>query len=228
MKQRGFTLLEVLVASALTALVGIMAYAFLNSAMAAFDTHRSQAQRLDEVNLFFTLLARDVSHTVARPVRDEFGELEAALLGGNSQQYLLSLTRGGRLNPRYVQRSDLQRVAYLFEDDIVYRAAWPMLDRGAGSEDTEQGGILRAAVLHKVVSVSVHFLRRDDVQDDVRELAKQWQDSWPVPDLNALASNNPQAQHFSKLPVAIEIRLTLEDLGELTRLFALPEQAAAN
>jgi general secretion pathway protein J len=203
-----------------------MAYAFLNSAMGAFDTHRAQAQRLDEINLFFTLISRDIGHVVDRPVRDEYGEQEPAVLGGSGQQYLLTLTRGGRLNPRYVQRSDLQRIAYLLEDDILYRAAWPMLDRGA-SDNSDEGGNFRAAVLHRVIAISVHFLRAEDVQNDDREVGKQWQDSWPLRDFGT-GGISQQTQSKAPLPVAVEVRLELEDMGEFSRLFALPEQASNN
>ncbi|MGI9288374.1 MAG: type II secretion system minor pseudopilin GspJ, partial [Pseudomonadales bacterium] len=147
-RARGFTLIEVLVASAITALIGIIAYGFLGSALDAQASQQSQADRLNEINLFFVVLARDVRQAVDRNIRDEFGDTEPAVVGGLGSEYLLSLTRGGWYNPRAVARSSLQRVAYgLNDEQEIERVAWHMLDRAS------EQNVYRAVVLGAVEEV---------------------------------------------------------------------------
>lgn len=207
-RARGFTLIEVLVASALTALIGVIAYGFLSTALDAQASQQTQADRLNEINLFFVALARDARQAVDRPIRDEFGETQPAVLGGPGTEYLLSLTRGGWYNPRAVARSSLQRVAYgLNEEQEIERVAWHMLDRAS------EQNVYKAVVLSAVEEIYFRFLARDDVRVDPDDVGKEWRESWPQ-DL----FGNPGAE---PLPVAIEVTLTLKDLGEVRRIFAL-------
>ncbi len=208
---RGFTLIEVLVASAITAIIGIIAYGFLGSALDAQGSQQQQADRLNELNLFFVALARDVRQVVNRPIRTEFGtESEPAVFGGPGTEYLLSLTRGGWYNPRGAARSSLQRVAYgLNEEQEIQRVAWYMLDRASDQN------VYKAVALTGVEEVFFRFLEQKQVRVDDDEVAKEWSDSWPP------GSFQPQpGQTYNELPVAIEITLTLQDLGEVRRIFA--------
>lgn len=210
MRARGFTLIEVLVASALTALIGIIAYGFLGSALDAQASQQEQADRLNEINLFFTALARDVRQAVDRKIRDEFGEEESALIGGTGSPYLLSLTRGGWYNPRAVARSSLQRVAYgLNDEQDIERVAWHMLDRASDQH------VYKAVALSAVEEVYLRFLSQDDIRVDPDDIGKKWHESWPRQDLQ---SRNSSAE---PLPAAIEVTLNLQDLGEVRRIFAL-------
>ncbi len=209
-RERGFTLIEVLVASALTALIGVIAYGFLSTALDAQASQQAQADRLNEINLFFTALARDIRQAVDREIRDELGETEAAVLGGTGTEYLLSLTRGGWYNPRAVVRSSLQRVAYgLNDEQQVERVAWHMLDRAS------EQNVYKAVVLSAVEEIYFRFLAREEVRVDPDDVGKTWRERWPVEDV-PLGSQTDQP-----LPVAIEITLTLQDLGEIRRIFAL-------
>ena len=72
-RQRGFTLLELLVALAIFALVSVMAYGGLASVLDqqfATDEIAGQLARLQKTYL---LLQRDFEQLVPRPVRDEYG-----------------------------------------------------------------------------------------------------------------------------------------------------------
>ena len=209
-RESGFTLIEVLVASALTALIGVIAYGFLSTALDAQASQQTQADRLNEINLFFTALARDVRQAVDRNIRDEFGETEPAVLGGPGSEYLLSLTRGGWYNPRAVVRSSLQRVAYgLNDEQEIERVAWHMLDRAS------EQNVYKAVALSAVEEVYFRFLAQDEVRVDPDDVGKNWHESWPREDLQFRNSG------AGPLPVAIEITLTLHDLGEVRRIFAL-------
>lgn len=209
---RGFTLLEVLIAVALTALVGVIAYGFLNSAINAYSGHAQNAKRLDEVNLFFSMLSRDVSQAVERGIRDESDERQPALEGGLNSQYLLSLTRGGWPNPRELPRSDLQRIAYGLNEDRLERITWPVLDR------VNSDNVFKSVALEGVTNVAVRFLTADKVLIDDDRVASDWEESWPPNSNqgNAVANN-------AGMPAGIEVTIELEGWGELRRMFALEE-----
>ncbi|MFK8018320.1 MAG: type II secretion system minor pseudopilin GspJ [Pseudomonadales bacterium] len=203
---RGFTLLEVLIAVALTALVGVIAYGFLDSAMRSYEGHSVKAKRLNEINLFFSMLSRDIVHAIDRPIRDENGETEDAMEGGFDSQYLLALTRGGWPNPRELPRSDLQRIAYGLNDTRIERIAWPVLDR------VDSENVFKSIALEGVNNVVFRFLMADDVIIDDDQVSRDWQESWPV---------NIQGQQGAGLPKAVEVTVDLEGWGELRRLYAL-------
>ena len=196
-RQRGFTLLELLVALAIFALVSVMAYGGLASVLDqqfATDDIAAQLARLQKTYL---LLQRDFEQVVPRPVRDEYGDTLAPLLGDSQLQF----TRGGWSNPAGHPRSSLRRVAYRLEDQELTRYAWSVLDRAQNSEPLEQ------PLLDGVTEISSRYLVEND----------EWQDSWPPATVAAIGDT----ETFS-LPLAVEIQLEHERFGVVTWLFQMP------
>lgn len=209
--QPGFTLVEVLIAMAITAIVSMLAYSSLSTVFSAVESLRETTRRTYEVNRAFMIISRDFRHFVRRPIRDEFGDVEAALTGGSAAPYPLSLTRSGWYNPNAHPRSNLQRINYRLEDESLWRDAYPVLDRTGDSEPQS------ALLLEEVEYLEVAFLEslselpRDPDGDGLD--TRDWPDSW-VTDPAAGADTAP--------PVAVELRLQLDDLGEIKRLYVLP------
>lgn len=208
----GFTLIEVLIALAITAFVASIAYTSLSTVLAGVESARETAQRSYEVNRAWMIISRDLRQFVARPVRDEFGETEPAMVGGPAARYTLGFTRAGWFNPNEVARSDLQRVTYRIEDNSLWRDSYPVLDR---APDTEAQSV---KLLESVESLDLGFLGalsevrpgNDGVDLDTRNWSENWVADTSTPDVNLPP------------PVAIELRLYLEDWGEMRRLYALP------
>ena len=92
---RGFTLIEVLVAMAITAFVSVLSYQALSTALTGIESVRAESERLHEINRAFNVLSRDIRQMTNRPVRDEFGQLASAVLGGPLARDPLRLTRAG-------------------------------------------------------------------------------------------------------------------------------------
>ena len=67
-------------------------------------------------------------------MRDEFGQVEPALVGGAAARFALSFTRSGWHNPNDNPRSNLQRVNYRVEDGALWRDSYPVLDRAPDTE----------------------------------------------------------------------------------------------
>ena len=208
---RGFTLVEVLIALAITAFVAAVAYTSLSTVITGVESARASAGRTHDINRAFMLLSRDLRHFVQRPVRDEFGDSEPALAGGKAARFALSFTRAGWHNPNGLPRSHLQRVNYRFEDRALWRESYPVLDRAG---DTEGRSV---RLLDGVDYIELGFLGSVDQLRLGRGTSidtRQWPENWVVDTSDPDALPSP--------PVAVEITLGLADMGEITRLYALP------
>jgi general secretion pathway protein J len=208
----GFTLIEVLIALAITAFVSAIAYTSLSTTLVGVESTRATSDRTYEVNRAWMIITRDIRHFVSRPVRDEFGEMEPALVGGPAARFALSFTRSGWHNPNDNLRSNLQRVNYRVEEGALWRDSYPVLDRASDSAPRE------VKLLDDVEYLEFGFLGSlSEVQSGNNTVAletRDWSESW-VAD-----TSSPDSELVP--PLALELRLLLEDWGEMRRLYALP------
>ena len=195
--RRGFTLLEMLVALAVFGVIGVMAGRILSGMvdMSEFTNQRSAV--LAQAQRAFSVIERDVLQLAARPVRDEFGEPTPALAVGRTT--LAEFTRAGWRNPLGEPRAQLQRVAYALREDTLLRLYWPVLDRADDARPVAQ------TLLTGVVDAT--FVVRDGAG---AEHAR-----WP-------AQSSDGDGHGDAQPVALELRLRLENHGQLKRLWPTP------
>lgn len=209
--ESGFTLVEVLIAMAITAFVSVLSYQTLSTALAGIESARTESERLHEINRAFTVLSRDVRQMTNRPVRDEFGQMASAVSGGELARDPLRLTRSGWHNSTGAPRSTLQRVAYRLEEDKLLRLSYPVLDRTTAIEPTETVLIDGVEVFELRFLPSVNALEVDRNQVIDRRF---WQENW-VADVGF-------TDNIIDPPVAIEVRVILSDWGELERLYVMP------
>lgn len=196
----GFTLLELLVALAVFSIMAIAAYSGLRNVLYTRAAVEEQNRRLAAVQMAVYRLEQDIEQTTPRGIRDEYGEPQGALLGDPLADDRLTLTRAGWDNSLGQQRANLQRVTYRLRDGRLWRLYWPVLDRGGPIEPRE------TLLLDRVREFKARFLDQDD-----------WRDDWPPPPKEEDSKPDPD-----RLPRAVEIRLILEDWGEITRLLPLP------
>lgn len=210
--ERGFTLVEVLIALAITAFVAAAAYAGLAAAIDGVERSRAEAERHWELTRALQIIARDLRHFVPRPVRDEFGEPEPALTGGPAARFSLSFTRSGWHNPNAHPRSHLQRVNYVWEGDELWREHYPVLDR-AGNTQAQ-----RVRLLSGVTDLRWFFLDSIDnlgaASRGVGINSRAWPESWIADPVQPGDTLPP--------PLAVELALELDGLGTLRSLHALP------
>lgn len=207
---RGFTLLEVLIAMAITAFIAVAAYTSLSTVMTGVERARDQGGRLHEIARAFGVLGRDLRLVVDRPVRDEFGQVAPAVTGGPLARELLSLTRSGWHNTTGAPRSTLQRIAYRLDGEALYRLSYPVLDRTPVGEPRE---VLLLEGVEDIRFTFLPSLARLEIDRDGRVDRRQWLDNW-VQDLS-------QPNNLPAPPVAVAVTVTLDDLGEIERLYVL-------
>lgn len=122
----GFTLIEILVALTIFAVLATMTSYILFHA-ANVDTHiKSQSNALHQLEFTVTLLRRDSEQVTIRAVRANQGSTIPAFIGHSDWA---EWTRGGYRNDNGLERrSTLKRVAYLCQRGILIRRTWPFLD----------------------------------------------------------------------------------------------------
>ena len=192
-QQQGFTLIEVLVAMAISAVIGVLSYSALNGNIRSIEVVQQQQQRMSEMQLFYGVLSRDVRQLAQREVRSgDFGPVLPPLQTGVAQVNWLELTKFGWQNPMLTNRGELQRVAYRWEGDILYRGQWLVLD---GLTDA---GYREVELIKGVENIAVNVLTEQGL----------WQPEWPL-------------QGVTTAPQMLEIIITFNDIDEVRRVYAL-------
>ena len=200
-RQRGFTLLEILVAMTIFSIVSYMSYSGLDAVIRQHEIASESAARLRNLQYAMRRLVQDFSQIQPRGIREETGEgIRVALLADTRTAEPMELTRAGWHNPLAHPRSSLQRVAYWIEDDVLIRAQWPVLDRMLGEEPVE------LELLEGVEEFRLQFLGANN----------EWVEQWPPPD-----NQNSEPNTQTPMPQAVEIVLQLDDWGEIRRIVEL-------
>ena len=185
-------------ALAIFGLVATMSYSGLQVVMTQQSFTEEAADRLGELQKLYLVMQRDIEQVVLRPIRDEFGDEQPPLLGGEN----FRLTRAGWRNPAGRQRSDLQRVGYAYDEDQLVRYSWLVLDRAQDSEPLIQ------PLTDAVEQLQVRYLGADN----------EWKEEWP----DKLNAADP-AIEAALLPRVVEVTLEHEMYGPIVWLFQLPQ-----
>ncbi|TMN77353.1 MULTISPECIES: type II secretion system minor pseudopilin GspJ [unclassified Pseudoalteromonas] len=202
MKQRGFTLLEVMVALGILAFVVISTHQILDSTTKAKDASDEKIAELNGLQTTFRLMDQDFSQMTKRAVRNESGDVqEYYLLAGRyvleSQYDGIVFVRDGWINPiNLLPRSELQAVGYRVMDDNLERVYRVYVDQLDNMEPRVQ------QVLENVEELKFEFLDSDN----------KWQEQWEV----------------KALPKAVAVTLQQIEAEPIRRVFLVPGQGSKN
>lgn len=222
---RGFTLVELLVALFITAIVFSIGYGAINQALKGRESIESHQDRLTEVQTAVRVLTQDFAQLAERPVRDSLGTTYlpafVSVAGQSSVSVdpdsapnaqsspatdsaaddqagvdMVAFTRGGWANPAGIQRPELERVSYRVVNGTLRRLHSPVLD------STEGAVLIRRDLLSHLKSVSFRYL----------DANHQWNTQWP-----AIGNSSVRTR-----PLAVEVTLELEDWGRIVRVIEVP------
>lgn len=209
MRQRGFTLIEIVMALFAFAIMAAIGYPAINQALRYRDGINESQARVLEIQRGMRVVAQDFAQIIARAARDTSGtgQLMPAVMADGRDNTLLTFTRAGWSNPAGLQRPAEQRVRYRFIDGALVREHWQAVDPALNLEPRQR------ILLTKVKSVEVRFL--DPVTRD-------WRTAWPTNRPSGMV--NPAQLDLLLLtrPLAIEFTVVLEDWGRVQRLFEVP------
>lgn len=199
-RQRAFTLIEVLAALVIFAIMAVMSYRALAGVLDSRDHLEREAAKWRDLSLLFNRMDQDFAALLNRPVRsiDDLLQPAVALNPDSRNEALLAFTRAGFAQAGGLQAAP-QRLAWQLREDRLELLAWPHPDMAPRGEP------VRYVALDKVQAFTVRAL----------DAAGGWQTRWPVPQAGA----TPAA-----LPRAVEITVTLQGGETFTRLFAVRGQ----
>ena len=211
MKVSGFTLVEILIALFIFAIMGVMVAFGLHSVI---NTHKhvsdldNQLQRLEVAQ---TLLRRDVRQAVDRSVLDGQGHRIPAFYADDNES--IAFTRGGVLNPFAMQRrSDLQRMGYACSDNKLIRTMWPVLDRVSTTEAQS------TTLLTGISECSFELI------GSLGQISKVW----PLPTQASEAITSNASQQKSDLPAMVRVTFNLKKMGQVIDFIPIPSRGVNN
>jgi general secretion pathway protein J len=212
MRQPGFTLIEVVVAIFIAAVMFAIGYSALNQAVIDRDALATAQDRVTEIQRGMRVVAQDFAQLAARAARDTQGngDLQPAISGGaatGTDVALVTFTRTGWSNPAGIQRPAEQRVRYRFVDGSLLREYWLSVDPALNSLPRQR------VVLTQIKSVEVRYLD---------PATRTWRKDWPARQLGAPVGPLNLDEALLTRPLAIEFTLVLEDWGRVQRVFEVP------
>ncbi len=193
-RQSAFTLLEILVALLVFAIVGLISSQLMSQTIRSNEVLKGHGERLADIHLAMQIMQRDFMQITPRAIRDLYGDpLPHLMVGADGA---IEFSRVGWRNPLGLPRAEVQRVAYLLRDEKLVRGYWPVLDRAQDSEAHHQD------LLTEVRQIEFYIV--DNAGNEYT--------FWPSPGLPPTI-----------FPVAVLMRIDFEPYGVVERLWELPD-----
>ncbi len=175
--RNGFTLVEMMVALFIFAMLSVAGVIMLRSAVDSDAVTAENLGEMAEMQRFVSLMESDLSQAVPRTYRDDGGDRMPAFSSetGEAGAAFLKFTRGGQSNINGEARSNLERVEYQLTDGDLERWRYRMTDGGSIDQP--------AVLISRIDSLALRF----------RDKRGQWSDRW-------------ETERLAELPRAIEIQ----------------------
>ncbi len=125
MKPRGFTLVEILIAVAIFALIAVVVSATLQQMLRTEEVSHRHLHQLHQLQMTLFLLENDIEQAVNRSIISSDQKHHPAFIGMPHQ---LVLTRTGVVTPPGILRSALERVSYQYDKKQLVRKFRPYLE----------------------------------------------------------------------------------------------------
>lgn len=187
--QRGFTLVEMLIALTIFGMLTAGGVALLSFSVRSQEMAERQLQTLSGIRRAGALMTADLAQAAPRIWRDGEGRAQPAFTGGTGgESRVLVLVRAGWDNPDQLPRPSLQRVEYRLQNGRLLRIGYTHVDGGGAAAVT--------ALIDDVEQLQLRFRAPDG----------DWLDSWAPPDPAAL-------------PTAVELNVSSARFGPIRQLF---------
>lgn len=196
-KQSGVTLIELLVAMAIFAIIAVMAYRTLGSVFQTREQLQTESAKWRDTALFFSRLENDLGALLNRPIRNADNLPEPAFLlrrlAAAENEATLTVTRTGFADTDGEMAAP-QRIGYRLRDGKLELLIWPGLDQAPRARPQV------FAALKNVREASWRALHP----------TQSWLPGWDKLESDTLT-----------FPAALELSLTLATGEKITRTFAI-------
>ncbi|RUR08280.1 GspJ family T2SS minor pseudopilin variant LspJ [Legionella sp. km772] len=197
-RSKGFTLLEILIALTIFAILATITSSSLYYAFTTREKVNLQADRLNALQLAVSIMQQDTSQIVDRAIRGNEMRLFPVIVG---QPEYMEFTRDGLTNPKSInKRSSLKRVAFACLEGKLIHRTWSTLD-----------SIDRNKYQDKVLIDNLDECHFSYLNHNLQSLP-EWREQ--------ALSLDQRAETF---PTALQISLSLKDWGKMSLLFIVPE-----
>jgi len=198
LRRAGFTLIEVLVALAIFAIMAGVAFRGLGAVIDAKERITGENRQWRDIAMALSMIERDLAAAANRPGRSR-EDLVLPPFAGNA------LELGRDMSPLQFSRmgeglAPARRVGYRLQGNTLELLAYPAIDAAPGDEPAAY------PLLDGVQRFSTRFL----------DAAGNWVARWPA------AGDAQATKRGEPLPRAVEVRIALAAGGEITRIVALP------
>jgi len=202
-RQKGLTLLELLVSLAIVAMIGLATAYTLRNSIVSEARITERAEGLQMLDYALSVLRLDLEQAIARPFKDELGKGSSQPLIGYHDEvpgraHLLSFVKTGRRTlPASIHVSRLEHVSYYFSDNKLFRSSSTVPTPLDDSQNTKR------VLLSGLKSVRFYYYDSG------------WNEEWSVYKVQA------------HLPKAVRVVLDTEMWGEVSQVILLPETSDA-
>lgn len=206
-RHHGFTLIEILVAVAILAIIAVASSTVLSSVIDSAEASDTQMQELEMLQRSMMVIERDMSQIIALAPRLSGQDNEVVIQGGNGVADSLAdgllFTRNGWANPlQRLPRSNLQGVGYrLNGSNELERIYTFFIDNVTNTEP--QTRMLLPNVSNLIFEFAIGTNNRNEIQ---------WEEQFTG----------------TQLPRGIAIVITSETFGEIRREFAILPQGVSS
>ena len=192
--QSGMTLLEVAVAVAIMAIIYVLSNQAISVASDAYQTSEKHGQRLESIDRAWFLIKEDLKYVlneqVVKPQQEPLPPLSLEF----QRDQLINVLRANNPNPTGLMRTDIMRIAYRLDEDVLVRMSWN------DPAETDEEYMREQKILD-----GIEELRFEVLPPTARSI-DNWTDRW---------------KELEQLPLAVRVTMNLKDRGEMIRIFAL-------
>ncbi|MGW8247833.1 MAG: type II secretion system minor pseudopilin GspJ [Acidiferrobacterales bacterium] len=196
-RDKGFTLLELLVSLALFAVIYMVAHGTLANILSGSQVVSAEQKHWQQLDIAFTLMEEDLGFASERSIRDVQGFTAPPFVGQPTDSRAVSpptmeFSRAGIRTLATDRETGDRRVAYRLKNGKLVRELWQTLDRNYDTTPVDD------QLLADVTEFEVRFLNRDG----------HWLSSWP------------DLQHQAEvLPVAVDVTISASNGDSYKRIF---------
>lgn len=197
MKASGYTLIEILIALSIFALLSVITSASLYNNFKTREHIETSSKQIAQIQYALSVIERDIKQIVDKTVTIKSMQRKSAFIGNADT---IEFTRGGFITPHEIDKlSSLKRVAYKCQGKKLVRSIYPRVDNITDVK------LSNKVLLNDLSSCSFAFLTVKN------EVVHDWQEK-------STAEHTMQ----QSLPKAIQLKLRFTNLGEMKLLYIIP------